>query len=60
MIRLLYITETAAEMSAEQIHAIAQHSRRSNATQGITGLMLTGGCVFAQVLEGPELNVLRL
>ena len=60
MIRLLYISETTAEMSAEQIHAIAQHSRRNNAMQGITGLMLTGGCVFAQVLEGPELNVLRL
>lgn len=60
MIRLLYISETTAEMSAEKIQAIAQHSPRNNAMQGITGLMLTGGCVFAQVLEGPELNVLRL
>lgn len=60
MIRLLYISETTAEMSAEKIQVIEQHARRNNAMLGITGLMLTGGCVFAQVLEGPELNVLRL
>jgi hypothetical protein len=27
---------------------------------GILDVMLTGGCVFAQVLEGPDINVLRL
>jgi len=60
MIRLLYISETTVEMSAEQIQTIREQSQRNNALLGITGLMLTGGCVFAQVLEGPELNVLRL
>jgi hypothetical protein len=60
MIRLLYISETTVEMSAEKIHTIRQQSQRNNAMLGITGLMLTGGGVFAQVLEGPELNVLRL
>lgn len=60
MIRLLYISETSVEMSAEQIQTIEKQSRRNNAMLGITGLMLTGGCVFAQVLEGPDINVLRL
>ena len=60
MIRLLYISETTTEIFAANIKTIRQQSQRNNARLGITGLMLTGGCVFAQVLEGPELNVLRL
>lgn len=60
MIRLLYISQTTGQMSAEKIQKIGQQSRRNNAVNDVTGLMLIGGNLFAQVLEGPELNVLRL
>jgi len=59
MIRLLYISQAKNVMDEEQIKNILQSSRRNNPSLGITGVLLYGGGLFMQILEGPEKNVLR-
>jgi hypothetical protein len=60
MIRLLYISQPTHGISKEQLQDILQSSRRNNSTLNITGVLVYGGGLFMQVLEGPEENVLRL
>ena len=52
MERLLYIS-TARKAATAELDAILAVSRRNNAAIGITGLLITGGRRFLQVLEGP-------
>jgi hypothetical protein len=59
MIRLLYISQSAPSVSDEDLRDILQASQRNNASLGITGVLVVGGRMFAQVLEGPEEGVLR-
>ena len=60
MIRLLYLSRATNTLSNEKTQEILESSGRNNPALGITGLLLTGGGVFMQVLEGPELPVLQL
>lgn len=60
MIRLLYISQASTCATDEQIQVILKKSRHNNEALDITGLLIYGGLTFAQVLEGPEANVLRL
>jgi hypothetical protein len=60
MIRLLYLSQATNTLSNEKLQEILESSGRNNPALGITGLLLTGGGVFMQVLEGPELAVLQL
>ena len=59
MIRLLYISQAAPAISDEQVQDILKSSKRNNPDSGITGVLLHGGSVFMQILEGPEQAVLR-
>jgi len=59
MIRLLYISHAAATISDEQIQDILLSSRRNNLASSITGILIHGGGMFMQVLEGQEHDVLR-
>ncbi|MCL6485560.1 MAG: BLUF domain-containing protein, partial [Janthinobacterium lividum] len=59
MFRLLYISRAAPTISDEQVQDILQCSRRNNPNTGITGILVHGGGLFMQVLEGPEQEVLR-
>lgn len=52
MHRLLYISSARTAPTAREIEAILRVSRRNNAATGITGLLVTGGRRFLQVLEG--------
>jgi uncharacterized Fe-S cluster-containing radical SAM superfamily protein len=60
MIRLLYFSHAMHAISREHIDGILQLSRRNNAIFDITGILVQGGGLFMQVLEGPEQAVLRL
>jgi hypothetical protein len=60
MIRLLYLSQATSATTEEKVLEILESSARNNGALGITGLLLTGGGVFMQVLEGPELAVLKL
>lgn len=59
MIRLLYISNASPAVSDEQVQDILMSARRKNPANGITGVLIHGGGLFMQVLEGPEHNVLR-
>lgn len=59
MLRILYFSQATQGFSSEQIREILETSQRNNAAAGITGVLLHGGGLFMQVLEGPEGAVLR-
>jgi len=60
MIRMLYFSEAAPGITGDDVQNILQSSRRNNQTIGITGVLVHGGGLFMQVLEGPEQAALRL
>jgi hypothetical protein len=59
MIRLLYISRAAPTISNEQVQDILLSSRKNNPVSSITGILVHGGGLFMQVLEGQEQDVLR-
>ena len=59
MIRLLYCSQAKSDFSEEVLKEILLTSRKNNRAADITGVLVHGGGMFMQVLEGPENNVLR-
>ncbi|MEO7887758.1 BLUF domain-containing protein [Polaromonas sp.] len=59
MIRLLYISEATDGIDEEAINGVLKSAEKNNPPLGITGLLVFGGGVFAQILEGPEQAVLQ-
>lgn len=59
MIRLLYSSQAAQNITEKDILNILQKSHNNNAKENITGILLYGGNLFMQVLEGDELVVLK-
>ena len=60
MIRIFYLAHTAVTISEAQVQDILVTSHRNNGQTGLTGVLVYTGDMFAQILEGPELAVLRL
>lgn len=52
LVRLLYTSRTAEQISPAHIESIMAQSRRNNPERGITGILCHGGNSFLQVLEG--------
>jgi hypothetical protein len=59
MIRLLYCSQAKPDFTKKTLDEILLISRKNNSTAGITGVLVHGGGMFMQVLEGPEQQVLR-
>ena len=59
MIRTLYVSQSIRDITDQQVHDILTSSRRNNHVHGITGVLIHGGGLFMQVLEGPEQSTLR-
>jgi hypothetical protein len=59
MIRLLYCSKAKHESNQETVDAILLASRKNNKTLGITGVLIHGGGMYMQVLEGHEHAVIR-
>jgi hypothetical protein len=59
MIRLLYVSQAMPAITEEQVQDILVSARRNNPAAGLTGVLVSGGGLFMQVLEGPEQPVLR-
>jgi len=59
MIRLLYISQAAPGITKEQEQDILKSAQRNNPAAGLTGVLVRGGGLFMQILEGPEQAVLR-
>ena len=60
MRQLLYVSNTAHQISVGDLDDILTASRRNNAMLGITGLLLFIDCGFLQILEGEERAVREL
>lgn len=54
MKRMTYMSNFARPLRRDEIDAIAEHSRHRNAEDGITGVLLTLGSVFFQIIEGDD------
>lgn len=61
MIRLAYLSTSIIdeEKREKALLNIFESSKKWNPTLGITGVLIHGAGKFLQVLEGPDLNVLR-
>lgn len=54
MIRILYFSTAAAELTPGDVDAIVDHARAWNSDHGVTGALTYNGRNFCQVLEGDE------
>ena len=54
MKRLTYMSSFSRPLSDEEIAAIGAHASRRNAVDGITGVLLTLGPAFFQIIEGDD------
>ncbi|WP_370261111.1 BLUF domain-containing protein [Limnobacter sp.] len=59
MIRLMYCSQAKPGFGSQTLEEILLASRKNNKQANITGVLVHGGGLFLQVLEGPELAVLR-
>jgi hypothetical protein len=53
VLQLVYISTSRQVLEPQVLDHILTVSRRNNAAAGVTGLLLSGGRRFLQVLEGP-------
>ena len=58
MFQLVYISTSRETITPAMLEQILAASRRNNARQGVTGLLVAGERRFLQALEGPEQAVL--
>jgi hypothetical protein len=58
--QLVYCSRASPGIDDRAVDAIIRSARRRNPEQGITGLLVFGGGIFFQWLEGPRENVLHL
>ncbi len=57
---IVYCSRAVAGVDNAAVSHIVQTAQRNNARQGITGLLVFGGGMFFQWLEGPRVNLRRL
>lgn len=55
--RIKYISRFSAPLDGAAIAAIGEQASRNNQRLGLTGLLMTSGGLFYQVLEGPVAEV---
>ncbi|MES2753532.1 MAG: BLUF domain-containing protein [Pseudomonadota bacterium] len=55
----MYISTVRTLISPAELDSILRISRRNNAADAVTGLLVTGGTRFLQVLEGERESVMR-
>jgi hypothetical protein len=54
MERIVYVSTARGKCSHAAVLDILQRSRRNNARDGLSGLLVVGGQRFLQVIEGPS------
>ncbi len=58
MLQIAYISTAKSNVDQALLESVLTVSRRNNEAAGITGLLVSGGRRFLQVLEGPDQAVL--
>ncbi|MEQ8804372.1 MAG: BLUF domain-containing protein [Rhodospirillales bacterium] len=54
---LIYRSQETAPLSSDDLKVLLESSRRKNERLSITGILIYGGGVFAQYLEGSKSNI---
>lgn len=57
LVRLLYASKAADNVSQEELLKILSQSKANNPESGITGVLCSSGRIFLQVLEGGRMQV---
>ena len=57
MLQIVYISTAQPGFAPSDLREVLDASRRNNAAVDVTGLLVSGGRRFLQVLEGPEAAV---
>jgi Sensors of blue-light using FAD len=60
MIRLTYLSQECAPLSADALLALVTECHRNNSAKGLTGMLLYGNGTFLQVIEGEDAAVDQL
>lgn len=60
LLSLIYVSSAREPLSADDLFALLNTSRRNNQRQGITGMLLYKGGNFMQALEGETESIRRL
>jgi len=60
MKRITYVSTSTKPLSQATLDEIASVSARNNARSNVTGILLSGGDIFLQILEGEALEVDRV
>ena len=53
LVRVVYVSEAVVAFSPADLSALLRKSQANNANRGLTGILLSAGGHFMQVLEGP-------
>ena len=59
LVHLIYTSYAVDAPSSRELMTILEASRRRNAADGVTGMLVYGGDLFLQLLEGPREAVCR-
>lgn len=51
--RIKYVSRYAKPLSAQDINRIAEAASKKNAKLDVTGVLMTSGGIFLQIIEGP-------
>lgn len=57
MKRIKYISRFAEDLTKEDIDALVEQAGQRNAEHGITGMLVTTGHLFFQIIEGPSESI---
>jgi hypothetical protein len=57
LVRLLYASRAADDVSQEALQSILSQSKANNPGSGITGVLCSSGRIFLQLLEGGRMQV---
>jgi hypothetical protein len=60
MIRLVYFSQSIPTTTSGDLKRILASARRNNKESGVTGVLVTGGHIYLQILEGLTPAVLSL
>lgn len=54
LFEIVYVSQASSELLPGELFKILEAARRNNTRKGITGLLLSDGTCFMQILEGAE------
>ena len=57
MKRIRYVSQFAHDLTRDEIDTLVAHAAAKNASLGVTGILMSSGRLFFQVIEGPTAHV---